>query len=44
MRLYYFVQKAFLPDFFSGSLFSEGLIIGGQFCVSKWVELDNKNS
>ena len=41
-----FVQKAFLLDLWSGELIFEfgGAYYWREFCVSKWVGLDNKNS
>ena len=39
-----FVQKAFLVGLFSGKLIFRGAYYWKEFCVSKWVELDNKNS
>ena len=39
-----FVQKAFLLGLFSGELIFEGAYYWREFCVSKWVGLDNKNS
>ena len=37
-----FVQKAFLVDLFSGSLFSEGLIIGWNFAFQNGLDLTTK--
>ena len=37
-----FVQKAFLLDLFSGSLFSERLIIGGNFAFQNGLYLTIK--
>ena len=39
-----FVQKAFLLDLFLGELIFGGAYYWNEFCVSKWVGLDNKNS
>ena len=39
-----FVKKAVLLGLFSGELISEGAYYRKEFCVSKWVWLDNKNS
>ena len=39
-----FVQKAFLLGLFSGELSFGGAYYWKEFCVSKWVALDNKNS
>ena len=39
-----FVQKAFLLGLFSGELIFGGACYWKEFCVSKWVGLDNKNS
>ena len=39
-----FVQKAFLLGSFSGELIFGGAYYWKEFCVSKWVGLDNKNS
>ena len=39
-----FVQKAFLLGLFSGELIFGGAYYWKEFCVSKWVGLDNKNS
>ena len=39
-----FVQKAFLMGLFSGELIFGGAYYWKEFCVSKWVCLDNKNS
>ena len=39
-----FVQKAFSVGLFSGELIFGGAYYGKEFCVSKWVGLDNKNS
>ena len=39
-----FVQKAFLLGLFSGELIFGGAYYWKEFCVSKWVWLDNKNS
>ena len=39
-----FVQKAFLLGSFSGELIFGGAYYGKEFCVSKWVGFDNKNS
>ena len=39
-----FVQKAFLVGVFSGGLIFGGAYYWKEFCVSKWVGLDNKNS
>ena len=39
-----FVQKAFLVDLLSGELIFGGAYYWREFCVSKWVGLDNKNS
>ena len=38
-----FVQKAFLLGLFSGELIFGGACYWKEFCVSKWVGLDNKN-
>ena len=38
-----FVQKAFLVCLFSGELIFGGAYYWKEFCVSKWVGLDNKN-
>ena len=38
-----FVQKAFLLGLFSGELSFGGAYYWREFCVSKWVGLDNKN-
>ena len=39
-----FVQKAVLLGLFSGELIFRGAYYWKEFCVSKWVGLDNKNS
>ena len=39
-----FVQKAVLPGLFSGELIFGGAYCWKEFCISKWVGLDNKNS
>ena len=39
-----FVQKAVLLGLFSGEVIFEGAYHWREFCVSKWVGLDNKNS
>ena len=39
-----FVQKAFLLGLFSGELIFGGACYWKEFCVSKWVGLDSKNS
>ena len=39
-----FVQKAFLLVLFLGELIFGGAYYWKEFCVSKWVGLDNKNS
>ena len=39
-----FVQKAFLLGLFSGERIFGGAYYWKEFCVSKWVGLDNKNS
>ena len=39
-----FVQKVFLLGLFSGELINGGAYYWKEFCVSKWVGLDNKNS
>ena len=39
-----FVQKAFLLGLFLGELIFGGAFYWKEFCVSKWVGLDNKNS
>ena len=39
-----FVQKAFLLGLFSGELIFGGAYYWTEFCVSKWVGLDTKNS
>ena len=39
-----FVQKAFLLGLFSGELIFGGAYYWKEFCASKWVGLDNKNS
>ena len=39
-----FVQKAFLVGLFSGELFFGGAYCWNEFCVSKWVGLENKKS
>ena len=39
-----FVQKAFLLGLFLGELILGGAYYWKEFCVSKWVGLDNKNS
>ena len=39
-----FVQKAFLLGSFSGELIFGGAYYWREFCVSKWVGLDNKIS
>ena len=39
-----FVQKAFFLGLFSGELIFGGAYYWKEFCVSKWVGLDNKNS
>ena len=39
-----FVQNAFLLGLFSGELIFGGAYYWMEFCVSKWVGLDNKNS
>ena len=38
-----FVQKAILLGLYSGELIFGGAYYWKEFCVSKWVELDNKN-
>ena len=38
------VQKAFLVSLFSGELIFRGAYYWKEFCISKWVGLDNKNS
>ena len=38
-----FVKKAFLLGLFSGELIFGGAYYWKEFCVSKWVGLDNKN-
>ena len=39
-----FVQKAFLLGLFLGKLIFGGACYWREFCVSKWVGLDNQNS
>ena len=39
-----FVQKAFLLGLFLGELIFTGAYYWKEFCISKWVGLDNKNS
>ena len=39
-----FVQKAFLLGLFLGELIFGGVYYWKEFCISKWVGLDNKNS
>ena len=39
-----YVQKAFLLGLFSGELIFGGAYYWKEFCISKWVGLDNKNS
>ena len=39
-----FVQMTFLLGLFSGELIFRGAYYWKEFCVSKWVGLDNKNS
>ena len=39
-----FAQKAFSLGLFSGELIFRGAYYWKEFCVSKWVGLDNKNS
>ena len=39
-----FVQKAFLVGLFSGELVFGGAYYWKEFCVSKWVGLDNRNN
>ena len=39
-----FVQKSFLLGLFSGELIFRGAYYWKEFCVLKWVGLDNKNS
>ena len=39
-----FVQKAVLLSLSSGELIFGGAYYGKEFCVSKWVELDNKTA
>ena len=39
-----FVQKAFSLGLFLGELVFGGAYYWKEFCVSKWVGLDNKNS
>ena len=39
-----FVQKAFLTGLFSGDLIIGGAYYWREFCLLKWVGLDNKNS
>ena len=39
-----FVQKPFLLGVFSGELIFGGAYCWKEFCISKWVGLDNKNS
>ena len=39
-----FVQKAFLLGLFSGKLLFGGAYYWKEFCIPKWVGLDNKNS
>ena len=39
-----FVQKAFLVGLFSGDLIFGGAYYWKEFCISKWIGLDNKNS
>ena len=39
-----FVQKALVLGLFSGELIFGGAYYWKEFCVSKWVGLDNKNS
>ena len=39
-----FVRKAFLWGLFSGELNFGGAYYGREFCVSKWVGLDNKKT
>ena len=39
-----FVQEAFLVGLFSGELIFGEAYYWREFCVSKWIELDNKNS
>ena len=39
-----FVQKAFLLGLFLGELIFGGAYYWKEFCVSKWVGIDNKNS
>ena len=37
-----FVQKAFLRGLFSGELIFGGAYYWREFCISKWVKLDNR--
>ena len=39
-----FVQKALFGGFIFGELIFRGAYYWREFCVSKWVEIDNKNS
>ena len=39
-----FVQRAVLLGIFSGELILGGAYYWKEFCISKWVRLDNKNS
>ena len=39
-----FVQKSFLLGLFLGELIFGGVYYWKEFCISKWVGLDNKNS
>ena len=39
-----FVRKAVLLGLFSGTLIFRGAYYWKEFCVSKWVELDNKTA
>ena len=39
-----FVQKAFLLGLFPGKFIFGGAYYRKEFCISKWVGLDNKNS
>ena len=39
-----FAQKAFLLGLFSGELIFRGAYYWKEFCISKWVGLDNNNT
>ena len=39
-----FLQEAYLLGLFSGQLIFGGFYYWNEFCISKWVALDNKNS